>query len=81
VDPSHAAGKQSLVPALSRAAVAIGADGLIVEVHPCPEKAMSDGAQSLNFPQFRTMMQELKPFIDIWKDMRSKRNLAAKAAV
>ena len=81
VDPSHAAGKQSLVPALSRAAVAIGADGLIVEMHPCPEKAMSDGAQSLNFPQFRAMMLELKPFVDIWKDMRSKRNLAAKAAV
>jgi 3-deoxy-7-phosphoheptulonate synthase len=69
------------VPALSRAAVAIGADGLIVEMHPCPEKAMSDGAQSLNFPQFRAMMLELKPFVDIWKDMRSKRNLAAKAAV
>jgi 3-deoxy-7-phosphoheptulonate synthase len=81
VDPSHAAGKQSLVPALSRAAVAIGADGLIVEMHPCPEKAMSDGAQSLNFPQFRAMMQELRPFIDIWKDMRSKRTVAAKAAV
>jgi hypothetical protein len=42
---------------------------------------MSDGAQSLNFPQFRAMMLELKPFIDIWKDMRSKRNLTAKAAV
>jgi 3-deoxy-7-phosphoheptulonate synthase len=81
VDPSHAAGRQSLVPALSRAAVAIGADGLIVEVHPCPEKAMSDGAQSLNFPQFRAMMQELKPFLDIWKQMHGKRNAAAQAAV
>src|SRR5947209_2384458 len=45
--PSHATGKRSLVPALSRAAVAIGADGLLVEMHPQPEKAMSDGAQSL----------------------------------
>jgi 3-deoxy-7-phosphoheptulonate synthase len=81
LDPSHAAGKQSLVPALSRAAVAIGADGLIVEMHPCPEKAMSDGAQSLNFTQFRAMMQELKPYIDLWKEARSKRNVAAKASV
>jgi 3-deoxy-7-phosphoheptulonate synthase len=81
VDPSHAAGRQSLVPALSRAAVAIGADGLIVEVHPCPEKAKSDGAQSLNLPQFRAMMQELKPYLDIWKEMRGNRNTAASAAV
>ncbi len=81
VDPSHAAGRQSLVPALCRATVAIGADGLIVEVHPCPEKAKSDGAQSLNFSQFRSMMQELKPFLDIWKEMRSPRNTTAKAAV
>jgi 3-deoxy-7-phosphoheptulonate synthase len=81
LDPSHAAGKQTLVPALSRAAVAIGADGLIVEMHPCPEKAMSDGAQSLNFAQFRAMMQELKPYIELWKEARSKRNVAAKAAV
>jgi 3-deoxy-7-phosphoheptulonate synthase len=80
VDPSHAAGRQSLVPALSRAAVAIGADGLIVEVHPCPEKAKSDGAQSLNFPQFRSMMQELKPYLDIWKEMRGKQNPAAAEA-
>src|SRR5271169_3488699 len=47
LDPSHATGKRGLVPALSRAGVAIGADGLILEVHPCPEKAVSDGAQSL----------------------------------
>ena len=53
LDPSHATGKRSLVPALSRAGVAIGADGLIVEVHPCPEKAVSDGAQSLTLAGFR----------------------------
>ncbi len=52
LDPSHATGKRSLVPALSRAAVAIGADGLMVEMHPRPEKAMSDGAQSLDPKQF-----------------------------
>jgi 3-deoxy-7-phosphoheptulonate synthase len=67
VDPSHAAGKRSIVPALTRAAVAIGADGVIVEVHPHPEKAFSDGAQSLTIPQFRDMMRDLKPYFDIWK--------------
>src|SRR5690242_2304455 len=77
LDPSHAAGKQSLVPALSRAAVAIGADGLIVETHPCPEKAMSDGAQSLNFPQFRAMMQELQPYIALWSESRKTQALGA----
>jgi 3-deoxy-7-phosphoheptulonate synthase len=78
VDPSHATGKRSLVPALSRAAVAIGADGLIVEVHPRPEKAMSDGAQSLRTEQFATMMQDLEPYIQLWKESRVS---AAAAAV
>src|SRR3954469_11735628 len=63
IDPSHATGKRSLVPALSRAAVAIGADGIIVEVHPNPAKAVSDGAQSLDLPMFRNIMQELDPFV------------------
>jgi 3-deoxy-7-phosphoheptulonate synthase len=70
LDPSHAAGKRSLVPALCRAAVAIGADGLLVEVHPWPEKAVSDGAQSLDLAQFRKMMQELRPYLDLWKESR-----------
>src|SRR2546422_6045649 len=70
LDPSHATGKRSLVPALARAGVAIGADGLIIEVHPCPEKAVSDGAQSLTLDQFRTMMKDLKPFIQLWKESR-----------
>ncbi len=70
LDPSHATGKRSLVPALSRAGVAIGADGLLVEVHPAPEKAMSDGAQSLDLPQFRRMMEELQPYIALWKESR-----------
>jgi 3-deoxy-7-phosphoheptulonate synthase len=70
VDPSHATGKRSLVPALTRAAVAIGADGAIVEVHPCPDKAMSDGAQSLNIAQFRSMMQDLKPYVELWRHSR-----------
>ena len=67
LDPSHAAGKRSLVPALARAGVAVGADGLIVEMHPQPEKAWSDGAQSLDPKQFAQMMQDLKPYIELWK--------------
>jgi 3-deoxy-7-phosphoheptulonate synthase len=70
LDPSHATGKRSLVPALSRAGVAIGADGLIMEVHPHPEKAISDGAQSLTFDQFAALMRELKPYIGLWKAAR-----------
>jgi 3-deoxy-7-phosphoheptulonate synthase len=61
VDPSHAAGKWGLVPALSRAAVAAGADGLIIEVHPRPEDAFSDGAQSLVPANFAGLMKELEP--------------------
>lgn len=59
VDPSHASGKRDMVIPLSRAAIAAGADGLIVEVHTCPEKALSDGAQSLTVPMFEIMMQEI----------------------
>ena len=70
VDPSHATGKRSLVPAVSCAAVAIGADGLIVEVHPCPEKAFSDGAQSLDLAQFRKMMESLKAYSELWSKSR-----------
>src|SRR5450432_2484612 len=80
LDPSHATGKRSLVPALSRAAVAIGADGLIVEVHPAPEKAISDGAQSLDIPQFQKMMQELKPYIALWETSRQQELASAGAA-
>ena len=70
LDPSHATGKRSLVPSLCRAGVAIGADGLIVEVHPHPEKAVSDGAQSLTFDQFTAMMRDLAPYIELWKQAR-----------
>jgi 3-deoxy-7-phosphoheptulonate synthase len=71
LDPSHATGKRSLVPALSRAGVAIGADGLIVEVHPQPEKALSDGAQSLNPEQFAAMMRDLRPYFELWSRARA----------
>jgi 3-deoxy-7-phosphoheptulonate synthase len=71
LDPSHATGKRSLIPALSRAGVAIGADGLIVEVHPYPEKAVSDGAQSLTLADFRALMASLQPYIRLWKETRT----------
>ncbi len=58
--------------------MAIGADGLIVEVHPAPEKAMSDGAQSLDLPQFEKMMRELAPYIRLWEGSRHNEALAAR---
>jgi 3-deoxy-7-phosphoheptulonate synthase len=61
VDPSHAGGSARLVAPLARAAVAAGADGLLVEVHPSPATARSDGEQSLDFGQFRALMEELTP--------------------
>src|SRR6266550_3290214 len=77
LDPSHAAGRRSLVPALARAGVAVGADGLIVEMHPQPEKAMSDGAQSLDPKQFAKMMADLKPYIALWKQARVAETVTA----
>src|SRR5690349_8316476 len=79
LDPSHATGKRSLVPAVSRAGVAIGADGLIVEVHPAPEKAFSDGAQSLDIPQFGKMMEELQPYLALWRETRERTAATASA--
>jgi 3-deoxy-7-phosphoheptulonate synthase len=77
LDPSHAAGKRAFVPALVRAAAAVGADGVIVEVHPCPDKAVSDGAQSLTFPQFAGMMRQLKGYVALWKEARMAEMAAA----
>jgi 3-deoxy-7-phosphoheptulonate synthase len=76
LDPSHATGKRSLVAPLARAAAAIGADGLLVEVHPCPERAFSDGAQSLTFEGFRAMMNELKSYLALWKQLRAQEAVA-----
>lgn len=61
VDPSHATGKWSLVAAMSRGALAVGADGLIIEVHPEPQRALKDGMQSLTPDRFDRMMQDLRP--------------------
>jgi 3-deoxy-7-phosphoheptulonate synthase len=59
-DPSHATGRRDLIPAMSRAALAAGADGLIIEVHPDPVNALSDGFQSLDFPGFVCLMEALR---------------------
>lgn len=61
VDPSHGTGKAEFVPPMSLAGLAAGADGLLVEVHPDPARALSDGAQSLNFPTFTKMYAALRP--------------------
>jgi 3-deoxy-7-phosphoheptulonate synthase len=63
-DPSHAAGTYKYVPALAKGAVAAGADGLMIEVHNCPEKAASDGEQSLTPANFAELMQELRPIAE-----------------
>jgi len=62
-DPSHACGHRELVSALARIGIAAGADGLLVEVHPNPDKALSDGDQSLDFAEFEAMMAALQPWI------------------
>jgi 3-deoxy-7-phosphoheptulonate synthase len=64
VDPSHGTGKRNMVLALARAGVAVGADGLMVEVHHQPDKALSDGAQSLHPEQFVELMNEVSPIAD-----------------
>ena len=61
VDPSHAAGHFAYVPTIAKAAIAAGADGLLIEVHLNPEEALVDGLQSLNIPSFERLMAELKP--------------------
>ena len=64
VDPSHAGGEASLVAPLAFAAIAAGADGLIIEVHPNPENALSDGDQSLDFAAFAQLMQRVPAFAE-----------------
>jgi 3-deoxy-7-phosphoheptulonate synthase len=66
-DPSHGTGIRDMVPTMARASVAAGADGLMVEVHPNPEEAYSDGAQALLPDQFGEMMQSLEGYLDLEK--------------
>ncbi len=65
VDPSHATGKRSLVTPMAKTAVAAGADGLLIEVHPTPEEAWSDGAQSLTLPDFRELMASVRKYLPL----------------
>jgi len=65
VDPSHAAGRFDMVIPLARAAVAVGADGLLVEVHPDPATALSDGGQQLKPKQFGQLMSEIRPLVEV----------------
>ncbi len=65
VDPSHATGVRSYIAPLAKCAVAAGADGLMIETHPCPEKALSDGPQSLTFPLFDELCRDLRPYIQL----------------
>jgi 3-deoxy-7-phosphoheptulonate synthase len=60
IDPSQGTGRAAMVPAMSRASLAVGADGLLIEVHPHPEKALKDGAQSITIPSFEKLMPELE---------------------
>ncbi len=65
VDPSHATGKRSLVAPMAKSAVAAGADGLLIEVHPNPEEAWSDGAQSLSFVEFEEVMAGIRRYLPL----------------
>ena len=80
-DPSHASGHRDLVPALARIGVAAGADGLIVEVHPDPDKAWSDGEQSLDFAEFDAMMDDLAPWIALREHTWGRRHTAGARAL
>jgi 3-deoxy-7-phosphoheptulonate synthase len=64
-DPSHGTGRRDHVPALARAAVAAGADGLLVEMHPDPDHALSDGAQSLLPEQFEELTKQLRAIASV----------------
>lgn len=65
VDPSHATGVRAYVSPLAKSAIAVGADGLMIEVHNDPANALSDGPQSLTFSQFDTLCEEIKPFCEL----------------
>ena len=65
VDPSHATGRPDLIPAMARAAVAAGADGVHIEVHSCPEKALSDGPQALLPPQYANLVKDLRRLAEV----------------
>ena len=65
VDPSHGTGKRAYVPAMAKSALAAGADGLLIEAHPDPDHALSDGAQSLDFPGLEKLLGELRTLFGV----------------
>lgn len=77
LDPAHATGKRALIPPLVRAAAAVGADGVMVEIHPDPERAWSDGAQSMGFAQFAETVRDLQPYLELWRANRAPATPAA----
>jgi 3-deoxy-7-phosphoheptulonate synthase len=77
VDPSHATGKRWLVPPLALGGVAVGADGVMVEVHPDPDSALSDAEQQLNFAEFESLMRELVPVHEHVRDLRNGSSFSA----
>ena len=79
VDPSHATGKRWLVTPLALAGVAVGADGVMVEVHPRPDEALSDAEQQLNLDQFREMMASIRPVHEIVRERHADPVLSASA--
>lgn len=69
VDPSHGTGRRELIGPASKAAVAVGADGIMIEVHPQPEKALSDGLQSLSFDDFEKVLSEIRQVYNLLKEI------------
>ncbi len=65
VDPSHGTGRPDLIVPMTKAAIACGADGIMVEVHPFPEKALSDGFQALNYEGFSSLMDQIQPYLNL----------------
>lgn len=65
VDPSHGTGRPELIPAMSKAAIACGADGIIIEVHPDPKTALSDGFQALTYDAFSTLIDQVTPYLSL----------------
>jgi 3-deoxy-7-phosphoheptulonate synthase len=77
IDPSHATGRRSLVPPIAKAALVAGANGIMLEVHPEPEKALSDGPQSLTLPGFEKLMDEIRKLLDFLGGLQDTERLNA----
>ena len=65
MDPSHGTGRRDMIAPMAKAGIAAGADGLMIEMHPNPDQAWSDGAQSLTLEQFEQLIEDLKPHIQL----------------